>query len=290
MQTSSSVRTPGRAGRLHRLGARLFALPVAFALVAGTLAGLAAVAPVAAQGTPPCSFVLGFATLHDAIPQTVGNCLENQHSGANGDALQATTGGLLVWRKADNWTAFTNGYLSWVQGPFGLQSRLNTQRFWWEPNPDGLAITPTPVAGDRCHTAGLTMEQVIQAGDAGAGHQGTTFRFTNRLAVPCTMFGYPGAQLADASGNALPTNVVRGQGYLFRDPGPTQVTVPAGGSAQFRAEWVVVPTGAETTCPTSGSIRVTPPNEYAPLTIPLTITACNGGQLNVTAVTPPVSE
>src|SRR5439155_10452091 len=39
---------------------------------------------------------------------------------------------LLVWRKADNFTAFTDGYRTWVQGPFGLQKRLNTERFAWE--------------------------------------------------------------------------------------------------------------------------------------------------------------
>jgi plastocyanin len=81
-----------------------------------------------------CDFVLGFRTLRDMIPEVVGQCLENQHFGGNGDALQQTTGGLLVWRKADNWTAFTDGYRTWLNGPFGLQSRLNTQRFSWEPD------------------------------------------------------------------------------------------------------------------------------------------------------------
>jgi hypothetical protein len=47
-------------------------------------------------------------------------------------------GGLLVWRKADNWTAFTDGYRTWINGPAGIQQRLNTQRFSWEPNPDNL--------------------------------------------------------------------------------------------------------------------------------------------------------
>ena len=37
--------------------------------------------------------------------------------------------GLLVWRKADNHTAFTDGYRTWVNGPYGLQVRLNTARF-----------------------------------------------------------------------------------------------------------------------------------------------------------------
>jgi hypothetical protein len=59
-----------------------------------------------------------------------------------GDAIQHTTGGLLVWRKLDNWTTFTDGFHTWVNGPYGLQERLNDQRFGWEANPDGLPVVP----------------------------------------------------------------------------------------------------------------------------------------------------
>ena len=94
-----------------------------------------------------CQFVLGFKTLRDLIGhEIVGECLENEHHGANGDALQQTTGGLLVWRKADNWTAFTDGYRTWINGPNGLVQRLNTERFAWEADyaPGGGIATPTP--------------------------------------------------------------------------------------------------------------------------------------------------
>ena len=92
--------------------------------------------------SPACRFVLGFAALHDAIPSIVGDCLEDeQHNAANGDGLQHTTNGLLVWRKADSFTAFTDGYRTWVDGPNGVQERLNTQRFGWEANPAGLPFT-----------------------------------------------------------------------------------------------------------------------------------------------------
>ena len=85
-----------------------------------------------------CEFVLGFATLKALIdeaegPEKVGQCLENEHfNPENGDSLQRTSGGLLVWRKADNWTAFTDGYRTWINGPYGLQMRLNTEHFDWE--------------------------------------------------------------------------------------------------------------------------------------------------------------
>lgn len=80
-----------------------------------------------------CSFVLGFKTLHDLVPDVAGDCVVDQrYNPQNGDSLQETTRGLLVWRKADNFTAFTDGYRTWVNGPFGVEQRLNTERFQWE--------------------------------------------------------------------------------------------------------------------------------------------------------------
>src|SRR5438093_5613197 len=94
-----------------------------------------------------CQFVLGFKILHDLIPHTMGDCLADEHHAPNGDALQETSGptgagGLLVWRKADNWTAYTDGYHSWVNGPNGVQERLNTERFPWEH--DTQTAPPAP--------------------------------------------------------------------------------------------------------------------------------------------------
>src|SRR5262249_44948570 len=136
-------------------------------------------APVGAQS---CEFVLGFATMQSLLPTVVGQCLENEHHNpANGDALQMTTTGLLVWRKADNFTAFTDGFRTWVNGPFGVQIRLNSQRFFWEPNPEMLPIIPPPVPGDQCHTAGLSLS--LQGSEGAAGTIFDTFRFKNNLAV-----------------------------------------------------------------------------------------------------------
>lgn len=100
---------------------------------------LLAASPAAAR---TCQFRLGFKTLHDLIPGVVGDCLENEHyNPVNGDSLQRTTGGLLVWRKADNWTAFTDGAITWINGPGGLQLRPNDRRFCWEGDADRSACT-----------------------------------------------------------------------------------------------------------------------------------------------------
>ena len=96
-----------------------------------------------------CGFSLGFATLRSLIPSEVGTCLDSETYNDKGDNVQHTTawhgnGGLLVWRKADNWTAFTDGSKTWINGPCGLQQRLNSERFPWEMGQP--CRTPTPVA------------------------------------------------------------------------------------------------------------------------------------------------
>ncbi len=125
---------------------------LSFLLVLVTLA-LSSAPPIAsAEG---CRFVLGFKAVHDSIPDSVGDCLVNEHyNPANGDALQETTKGLMVWRKADNFTAFTDGYRSWVNGPFGIQQRLNTERFEWEKEVIQPQVEPTAVAPPPQTTSG----------------------------------------------------------------------------------------------------------------------------------------
>ena len=51
---------------------------------------------------------------------------------ATGLTQQSTTNGQLTWRKADNWTGFSDGQRTWINGPEGLQQRLNSEQFPWE--------------------------------------------------------------------------------------------------------------------------------------------------------------
>jgi hypothetical protein len=102
---------------------------------------------VATSPVTSCRFVLGFKTLHDLVPTRVGPCLDNErYDPANGTTVQHTRGGLLVWRKADNGTAFTDGRQTWVLGPFGLQERPNGRRFRWEANPTHLPVIARAIA------------------------------------------------------------------------------------------------------------------------------------------------
>ena len=112
------------------------------------LRGATQPAPVAsAVRSAPCEFVLGFAALREAIgPETVGECVEDQQFADNGDALQRTTVGLLVWRKGENLTAFTDGATTWLSGPFGIQRRPNDERFAWEAEATSIEPSSPPAA------------------------------------------------------------------------------------------------------------------------------------------------
>ncbi|HEX2923829.1 MAG TPA: CAP domain-containing protein [Chloroflexota bacterium] len=104
----------------------------------GTVADSTAEITLATQqalGMPSGSkvqFQLGFRTLADLIPEVVGEPLTAEQSTASGDCYQPTSTGMMVWRKADNFTAFTDGGRSWINGPYGVQARANSERFSWE--------------------------------------------------------------------------------------------------------------------------------------------------------------
>jgi hypothetical protein len=134
-------------------------------------------------------FKLGFKILADLLGGVAGSPLEDEHYQANGDSLQQTSTGLMVWRKVDNWTAFTDGYRTWVNGPYGLQDRLNDERFDWEAvpiirkNPPrrfavwlGVSIDPkystiSDIAADiavLCPPGDWAKEVLIKAGEGGS--------------------------------------------------------------------------------------------------------------------------
>ncbi len=108
------------------------------------VAAFLVVAPSMALAQSKFEFKLGFQLLADQIPEVVGEPLEAEHyNPANGDSIQQTSTGLMVWRKADNWTAFTNGSRAWVSGPYGVQERANEERFKWEDLPSaGPSLSP----------------------------------------------------------------------------------------------------------------------------------------------------
>lgn len=122
----------------------------------GAMAVALAMLPCAASAAPPsqigCLFTAGFAEMRQLLPDQVGACLENARpEPTTGVTVQRTTGGMLVWRSAGNWTGFTNGSRTWVRGPFGVQERASLERFDWED-----AVSPPP--GQPALTGACTPE------------------------------------------------------------------------------------------------------------------------------------
>ena len=113
---------------------RLLAIATIAALAALLFTAVGSTERAAAATQPACGFVLGFEALHGMASDVVGDCVENeQHDPSDGITRQQTSGGVLLWDKATNWTGFTNGYRTWVVSPRGLQQRLSIERFAWEP-------------------------------------------------------------------------------------------------------------------------------------------------------------
>ena len=211
---------------------------------------VATAAPVSAEG---CQFNFGFATIQSMIPSTVGACLSDEQYAANGDGLQQTTGptgtgGLLVWRKLDNWTAFTDGYRTWINGPNGLQERLNSERFCWEGDATGANCLSSAAASNASSSSVSSSSSTTSTASSGSsshvvvssvqsGSSGGTTNVTIHAApnTPCgitykapdgtvsTMQGIS-PTATDGNGNAT-WSWGNGSGTF---PGPGTVTITCG--------------------------------------------------------------
>ncbi len=87
------------------------------------------------------------------------------------------------------------------------------------------------------------------------------FRFTNTSARTCSLYGYPGFELVDSSGQVISLHVRHGSSYQIIDPGPQLATLPPGATAYFGFGWVDVnqPTGTTAGCVTAAAARAIPP-------------------------------
>lgn len=161
------------------------------------------------------------------------------------------------------------------------------------PSPSGSptgspTASPTAVNLPTCQPAQLSAQ--LGTGTVAAGHLRYGVVFTNHGAA-CQLTGYPGLLQLTATGQPLPTTVIRGGGYTFPPVTPTQVTLATGGTASFALDYSDVPAAGETSCPTSAQLEVTPPNDYGHLVIPGKIAPCQHGTIHVSPVvagaTPP---
>jgi hypothetical protein len=142
----------------------------------------------------------------------------------------------------------------------------------------------TTATETTCQSSGLSFS--IGQGNGAAGTIEEPVIMTNTSGSACTLSGYPGMQLYDAAG-AIPTNVVRG-GVTFGTAaanGPVAtVTLAPNGTAQFTLHYSDVPVDNESSCPTSTTAHITPPNDLASATVPLAIAPCGMGTVHVSPV------
>ena len=108
---------------------------------------VALVAVLAVSGQVPtglaaqCEIRPRFRVLAEALPELIGNCVAPEAlNGETGDIEQPVDGGVLVLRSADNTPTFTDGWQTWVAGPNGIETRLNSERLAWEPGEASLAV------------------------------------------------------------------------------------------------------------------------------------------------------
>ncbi|MCX5985134.1 MAG: trypsin-like peptidase domain-containing protein [Chloroflexi bacterium] len=88
-----------------------------------------------------CEIWPRFLVLAEALPDLIGNCVASEAlNGETGDIEQPVDGGVLVLRSADNTPTFTDGWQTWVAGPNGIETRLNSERLAWEPGEASLAV------------------------------------------------------------------------------------------------------------------------------------------------------
>ena len=132
----------------------------------------------------------------------------------------------------------------------------------------------------RCDSTVLKGQ--VDPTDAGAGNRYGKFVVTNSSTAPCTLNGYSGFQLENASG-AVPTKLER-----KADPGPAALTLAPGGKASANLHWGVVPSGSEPVegpCqPEPSKAAAIPPDETAPLSLPWTLgPVCSGGRIEISA-------
>jgi hypothetical protein len=126
----------------------------------------------------------------------------------------------------------------------------------------------------------------VGGSNGAAGTIEDTVTLTNTSGAPCSLSGYPGMQLYDSSGTAIPTMVVRG-GVHFAPAAANapaaKVTLAPNQAAQFVLHYSDVPSGNETSCPNSATARITPPNDMTSASVALAIAPC-GGVVHVSPV------
>jgi Protein of unknown function (DUF4232) len=151
------------------------------------------------------------------------------------------------------------------------------------PTTTSSTTTSTPGASTTGCGAGALSAAVLGSQGA-AGTFEVTFRLRNGSTAACTMDGFAGALLLDASGAPLPTNVVRAGSYSFTNFASSVVTLAPGATAYFNLGYSDVTVGGETSCEMATALQVIPPGTSTRLVVSSALSVCNHGTVTVSPI------
>jgi len=120
-------------------------------------------------------------------------------------------------------------------------------------------------AAPRCTTGQLSVTP--GAAQGAAGSIGQNVRLLNVSNRTCTLEGYPGLQMLNASGHALATHVHRGASVTVKARPVHLVTLAPGQKASFDIGYSDATGFSNERCPTSARVEVTPPNDFKAVTV-----------------------
>src|SRR5581483_11759189 len=112
-----------------------------------------------------------------------------------------------------------------------------------------------------------------------------TIVLSETAGATCPMTGYPVISLYSSGGASIPVTMVDGLGVNLggaANSPPSSVTLSPTSKLEFSYQFSDVPTGSETSCPSSATARVTPPgSSTATPAFPLQVDPCDNGTIRV---------
>jgi uncharacterized protein DUF4232 len=154
--------------------------------------------------------------------------------------------------------------------------------------PAGTPTTTQPPASSTSTTAASAQTQacvagqlavVLGQGGGAAGSVGTVVSFKNTSGTACSLYGYPGLQMLDATGKPIPTEVIRGTSTTVPSVPEAIVSVAPGAEASFDLGYADGTGFGSASCPTSTEVEFTPPNATQQITVPWQIQPYGGGSI-----------
>ena len=143
---------------------------------------------------------------------------------------------------------------------------------------------PTPASTVANGPTGCVASQLnvdASYGNYAAGSIGYTNSFQNISSTTCTLFGYPGMQMLNSSGQAIQTDVIRGTSVTVPAVPEKLVTLAPGGKAWFDMGFSDGTGYGDDydSCPTSTLVEFTAPNDFQSITVSLQIQPFGGGTI-----------